>query len=563
MLGLSALLASAAPPHIVFIVSDDLGFNDVSFHGSSQIGTPHIDAIAADGVSLMNYHVQPVCSPSRATFMSGRHVIHTGIYMPFSQATPLRLNLSYTLLPQYLKSCCSYEPHMVGKWHLGQNVLASLPTGRGFDTYLGYWSGAEDYITHDTKGAYDFNDNVRHAPGSSAADVTLRPAVELNGTYSTYAMTARAVKVIEKFGGGDDGPPLFLYLAYQAVHWPLEAPPSYVEKYAGNTGGDRRRQMVCAMAKALDDGVGNVTAALRRRGMWDRTLVVFSSDNGGPTNGNEGTWSSNFPLRGGKNTIWEGGTRVVGAVRGPGVPRGAVTFEKHHATDWLPTLVAMASGRPWTESIPRGEPPYALGDGVDNWPMLTSGGAPGSSARDWLLYETHAPGQEQRTHGDAFVLGDLKIVRTAQVCPADEDGWHVPPGEDENATRYAIAPRCGGGALRTGDAPAKQCVLEWCLFNITADACEYHDLAAQRPHDVARLVERLAAFQATAVPDIEPEGCQPVAVPNSRWEPTADGSSWQPCDGPMTPHAIAVRASRSSYSAVQLTWDAMFVEVQE
>ena len=152
--------ATETAPHIVFIVSDDLGFNDVGFHGSKQIGTPHIDAIAADGLTLMNYHVQPVCSPSRATFMSGRHVIHTGIYMPFSQATPLRLNLSYTLLPSFLKSCCGHATHMVGKWHLGQNVLASLPTGRGFETYLGYWSGAEDYYTHTTKGNYDFNDDV-------------------------------------------------------------------------------------------------------------------------------------------------------------------------------------------------------------------------------------------------------------------------------------------------------------------------------------------------------------------------------------------------------------------
>tara|TARA_B110000208_G_C11705299_1_gene407337 strand:+ start:879 stop:1232 length:354 start_codon:yes stop_codon:yes gene_type:complete len=108
-----AMSSLAAPPHIVFIVSDDLGFNDVSFHGSQQIGTPNIDAIAADGITLMNYHVQPVCSPTRATFMSGRHVIHTGIYSPFSQASPLRLNISYTLLPEYLKDCCGYSTHMV------------------------------------------------------------------------------------------------------------------------------------------------------------------------------------------------------------------------------------------------------------------------------------------------------------------------------------------------------------------------------------------------------------------------------------------------------------------
>ena len=133
-------------PNIVFIVSDDLGFNDISAHGSNQIGTPNIDAFFKSGLTLMNYHVQPVCSPSRSTFMSGRHVIHTGIYMPFSQATPLRLNLSYTLLPGYLKKVGGYETHMVsacpsahehctdplhlqvGKWHLVRGDLSASST---------------------------------------------------------------------------------------------------------------------------------------------------------------------------------------------------------------------------------------------------------------------------------------------------------------------------------------------------------------------------------------------------------------------------------------------------
>lgn len=94
--------------------SQDLGWNDVSFHGSTQIGTPHIDTIASEGVALYNYHIQPVCSPTRATILSGRHVIHTGIYMPFAQGTALRLHLNYTLLPKYLKGL-GYSTHMVGK----------------------------------------------------------------------------------------------------------------------------------------------------------------------------------------------------------------------------------------------------------------------------------------------------------------------------------------------------------------------------------------------------------------------------------------------------------------
>ena len=108
----SAAAAAATPPHIVFILSDDLGWNDVSFHGSEQIGTPNIDAIATEGTPLYNYHIQPVCSPTRSTILSGRHVIHTGLYMPFAQGTNLRLSLNYTLLPAFLKKI-GYSTHMV------------------------------------------------------------------------------------------------------------------------------------------------------------------------------------------------------------------------------------------------------------------------------------------------------------------------------------------------------------------------------------------------------------------------------------------------------------------
>ena len=167
------------PPHIVFIVADDLGYNDISLHSSpAQIPTPNIDALADGGVELTNYHVQSVCSPSRSSFLSGRHVIHTGIYFPFGQGTPEHLRTDVTLLPQYLQRCCNYTTHMVGKYHLGQGAVAQLPTSRGFDSYLGYWTGAEDHFTHDTTGAYDFNAGVLPAP-------------QYNNSWSTTIFSAR------------------------------------------------------------------------------------------------------------------------------------------------------------------------------------------------------------------------------------------------------------------------------------------------------------------------------------------------------------------------------------
>lgn len=520
----------ATPRHIVFIVADDLGFNDVSFHGSTQIPTPAIDELASSGLVLDNYHAQPVCSPTRASLLSGRHAIHHGIYMPFAQGTALRLNLSYTLLPGYLRKL-GYSTHAVGKWHLGQNVLAALPTGRGFDTYYGYWSGAEDYITHSTHNAYDFADGTESC-------------LAANGTYSTYLFTERAVSIIDHHDFKSD--PFFLYLAYQNVHWPLEAPQEYLDRFASTTGGDKARQAVAAMAAILDDGVRNVTDALKRNGAWESTLLVFVSDNGGPTNGNEGTASNNYPMRGGKNTLWEGGTRVVGLVRGAGVApslRGTVSRAPFHAVDWLRTLVSFASDGHAPFAPPPGEPPYLDGDGVDQTKLLT---AAASAVRDELLLECHPEaaigwdaaewarrgyglpeGGDRRAadglavHGNGLIVGGWKLLQLGPTRPSDEAGWHPPPGQDPATTTYTLGCDLAQQPAEPANGSA-WCVDAPCLFDVVNDPCEYHDVAKAHPDIVARLTSRLAQLQATAVPPVVPEGCNPVVT---------DGV-WRPCDAP-------------------------------
>ena len=285
---------------------------------------------------------------------------------------------------------------------------------------------------------------------------------------------------------------------------------------------------MCAMAAFMDEGVGNVTQALKDAGMFDDTLIIFSADNGGPTNLNEGTESNNYPMRGGKNTLWEGGTRVNGIVRGPGLaPQtvGTVSYLKVHATDWLPTLVSMASGRNWTDFIAADEPPYLLGDGLDVWDALSSGDA-SRSPRDWLLLETHPRNATDRVHGDAFIKGDWKILRW-QYSPDEENTWHPPPGQDPAAVSYSLG--CPPPPAPPAGNDTKQCSTDrgFCLFNVTADPCEQVDLSAQHPEVVAQLVALLGPFMDTAVPELQPLGPQPLAVP---WD---DGKKvWAPSDGP-------------------------------
>eukprot|EP00911_Craspedida_sp_UC1_P000846 UC1_evm9s642 len=387
--------------------------------------------------------------------------------------------------------------------------MRALPTGRGFETYFGYWSGAEDYYFHDTKGGYDFNDDY---VDPTTRSIKLRVALEYNGTYSTPAFTARAVEIIKRFTPASPKP-LFLYLAYQNVHWPLEAPQAYLDKFAHIP--DKRRQAVAAMASIMDDGIGNVTEALKQQGIFDNTLIIFTSDNGGPTNGNEGTMSNNYPLRGGKNTIWEGGTRVSACVAGAGIENGGrVSYEKMHASDWLPTLVSMAAGEDWKKHIPADEPPYLLGDGVNNWDMLSKG-AP--SARDWLVHEAHREDAQQLVHGNAFTLGDWKIIKIA-LDPEQEQGWAPPPGQDPSKVKYMI--KCDPPPSAPFD-----CSKDYCLFNVTSDPCEHHNIASAHPDVVARLKAELSKYQATAVPPVQPQGCKPVLNKQN---------AWQPCDAPST-----------------------------
>ncbi len=592
-LALCLLVAALAPgalaraPNILFIVCDDLGHNDVSFFGSPQIPTPNIDALFSGGATLASYRAQPVCSPTRASILSGRHVIHTGIFMPFdSGVTNEALDPAYTLLPRYLKRAANYSTHLVGKYHIGvfsppplsllpllffpflslsslsllplpshffpslspsppslsslslflssflhigANTKNATPVGRGFDSAYGYWSGAEDYTSHTVTAAkrqvYDLQEDL-------AADVSV------NGTFSTPIFAARAAALIAAQGAaGPSAPPLFLYLAFQNVHWPLEAPPDFVARFANATGGNHGRQMVCAMAAFLDEAVGNVTRALTAAGLDDDTIIVILSDNGGPTHGNEGTWSNNYPLRGGKNTLWEGGTRVLAAVKGPGIAPGTTVQAPIHATDWLPSLVSMATGGADFRSFaPPGEPPYEDGDGVDVWASIL-GGPP---QRDWLLLEAHAPAQPQ-IHGNGLVewrgpLGVLKYLQVGPEAPAEEDGWWPPDGQDPAATPYLLRCSWQGGGPRAGAAANPSlCTTAPCLFNLTADPCEYHDIAAQQPAIVAAMAARLAGYR--IAPPLVGKGCMPHIIDIAGTHGPA--LQFLPCDVPTPTPAPA------------------------
>jgi len=355
------LIASAAhtesmPPNIVLIVADDLGWNDVGYHGS-EIATPHLDRLAAEGVELDRFYVQPTCSPTRASLMTGKSSLRLGVVRPISKNEELGLPLSEHLLPEFLRDA-GYQTAMAGKWHLGHVEKRYFPHERGFDSFYGHATGGIGYWDHNHGGGHDWQRDGK----------TLREE-----GYSTHLIADEAVRVVRD---RDPEKPLFLYAAFNAPHLPNEAPPEALARYPELTSV--HRQGHAAMVSELDAAIGRILAALDAEGLREDTLVWFLSDNGGlnrnaygpgtlrlvdalvgvfgrplpieafeflRANVEEGA-SDNTPLRGGKMTVYEGGVRVPAIVRWPGRVESGVLDGRVTIQDVLPTILQAAAAEP-------------------------------------------------------------------------------------------------------------------------------------------------------------------------------------------------------------------------
>ena len=290
--------AVGGPPNVVLIFVDDLGYNDVSYNGATDIETPNIDRLAQAGVVFSSgYVVHPTCGPSRAGLMTGRYPARFGIEINFAYAPfdpEHGLPTGETTVAAYLKKA-GYRTGVFGKWHLGA-APPFHPLNRGFDSFYGFLAGIHDYYhvdtTHPETGYLPLNEN--------------RSATGFKG-YLTTALTNRAIEFI----GEERDEPFFLYLAYNAPHYPLQAPRHLSQKYSHIA--DRNRRKYLAMIHSLDENVGRVVAALKETGQRNNTVVFFLSDGGGvyPTEGKEYmTWADNGPFREGKTSFLEGGIRV-------------------------------------------------------------------------------------------------------------------------------------------------------------------------------------------------------------------------------------------------------------
>jgi len=419
----TSLAGAAEKPNILFIVSDDQGYADVGFHGCKDIPTPGLDALAARGVRFSNGYVTgPYCSPTRAGLMTGRYQQRFG--HEFNPTGNQGIPTTEKTIADHLKGA-GYVTGLVGKWHLG-SLPAMHPRKRGFDEFFGFLGGAHSYFQ---SNGFMRDDNP----------------VEKIG-YATDEFAKEAVSFISRH----EKQPWFLYLAFNAVHTPMDATQDRLAKFSAIK--DPRRRAYAAMLSAMDDAVCQVEKALADSGQASRTLVFFFSDNGGPTmNGVTVNGASNLPLRGSKRTTLEGGVRVPFVMAWPGQIKPGVFSKPVIQLD--ATVTALTAAGLSRDSVGKL-------DGVDLLPFLS--GSNSGSPHEALYWRF---GEQMAIRKD-----DFKLVRY-----------------DGNADTQV------GKKQETSSAK---------LYHLGDDPGETKDLSGSMPEKVTELQAKWDAWNHTLVPPL-------------------------------------------------------------
>ena len=352
-LGFLNTASAADKPNIVIILADDLGYADVGYHGS-DIQTPNIDRLAAEGVKLERFYSCPMCSPTRAGLLTGRWPLRFGLMR--AVIPPWRdygLPASETTLPELLANAGYARRGIIGKWHLGHTRREHHPLEHGFTYFYGHYNGAIDYFTHEREGEVDWHRNRENV---------------MEEGYSTDLIAADAARFISE---SSKDQPYFLYVPFNAPHAPFQAKPEDLAKYPERKG---KKKTLAAMIDCLDQGVGKILAAIEQRGDADNTFVLFFSDNGGVRG-----VADNSPLRGAKLTPYEGGIRVVSCARFPNgnIEGGKSIQERMGYIDVLPTICRLA-GVTFPESLTL--------DGIDVSEAMS--GSKVLPDRAWFTYES-------------------------------------------------------------------------------------------------------------------------------------------------------------------------------
>lgn len=468
----SELSADSKPPNILFILADDLGYNELGYANTSRrLLTPHIDALATSGVELSNYYVLPICSPTRSALMTGRYSLRLGtqanvIYWD----TPWGISLTENFMSDYFQEA-GYRTALFGKWHLGMHADQYAPWNRGFDFHEGYLQGCGSAYTHVaaccTAGSPAHDQNYicpRHKLDYRGYDWFSNggtPDFSANGTNSVHLITDAAEKFLNTHPKDQ---PFFLYLPFQNIHGPFTSDPKYFDMYKDRSDLTLQEKTIFGYITELDDAIGKVMDSVRDSGLYDNTVIVFSSDNGAPNEHN--VRGRNYPYRGFKTEIWEGGTKVRGFVHSPLLPKdsqGKKMDGLMHVVDWVPTLLTVAG------ITPKASPQL---DGVSQWDQIIFKNT--TDARTNMVYNINPlcnDGQAQRPKA-AVRSGKYKLLHEC---------YNV-TGIDKKTNT--------GGYNPSNEGPY--------LFDLETDPGETTNLADQNPEIVSQL-EKLMEYYATVM----------------------------------------------------------------
>jgi len=438
---------------VIVVLADDMGYGDLGLFNDGRSRTPHLDAFAGDGVCLTQcYSGSPVCAPSRATLLTGRYPQRTGSIDTLHGRGLDRIAEREVTIADCFRAS-GYRTGLVGKWHNGALDPRFHPNARGFDEFTGFSGGFSDY--------YDYKLDLNGTE------------VDGDGRYLTDVLTDHAVSFVRRHRGES----FFLLVAYNAPHFPMQAPEDLVRRYA-DAGETLGTALTYAMIEVMDEGVGRIEASLRELGLAGNTIVVFTSDNGPYL----GEWQGisldrfNYGWRGAKHYVFEGGIRVPALVRWPArLEGGRVLPPMVHFADWLPTLAA-AAGVALPEAVSL--------DGNDVGPVLAGDTSDVEPRRFWQC-NRYAP----RVEGNSAMRdGDWKLVRPAipqlmQVIESDREidralNYHHP----DRITSVDDSPL---PEFESGPPPAAL------LFDLASDPFEQDDVAAAHPERVRWMSEAL------------------------------------------------------------------------
>lgn len=401
---LASLLAghlglAADRPNIVFIMADDLGYGDLGCYGATDVQTPHLDRLATEGLRFTDFYANgSVCSPTRIAFLTGRYQQRLGMdnalyYQEMDRGLP---ESGLTIADALLSA--GYATGISGKWHVGYDYERQ-PNQQGFEHFFGLLGGNHHYFEHmDRIGVPDLW--MGNTPIESEE-------------YTTDLITEDAVAFIERV----QKRPFFLFVSHAAPHFPWQGPNDAAKQIRPKSKSWQQgdRETYVAMVQRMDEGIGQILAKLDAANLREKTLVVFTSDNGGHI------YSRNTPFREGKSTIWEGGTRVPCIVRWPGIiPRGETTKQVGITMDWTASFRRLAG----LNADPEGE------DGIDLMPILT--GELPLKSRTLFWRRKKGPVRKSIEEGRSVRQGRWKLIEQKESGERFLFNLEIDPGETAN-----------------------------------------------------------------------------------------------------------------------------------